>query len=63
MRIAGIVFAILIGLLGFRLISTGLRTFMMVFKAEEVSLQARQRIFRDIILGLLFIVLAIVILI
>ncbi|MEM7034464.1 MAG: hypothetical protein AAF629_33295 [Chloroflexota bacterium] len=59
----GIGLAVIIGLIGLRLLSTGMRTFIMMFKAEDVPLKARQRIFRDLFLGILLIILAIVIMI
>lgn len=59
MRIFAIVIAILIILFGLRLLFRGLQAIIMMFKAGPVSTQTRQTIFRDIVLGFLFLILAI----
>lgn len=63
MRILAIFLAILFGLFGLRLILTGLRTLIMIFKVENVPVKAKESLFRDFAFGILFIILAIAMLI
>jgi hypothetical protein len=58
MRIAMIVIAILLGLLGLRLLLTALRTIIMFFKVDDVPFKAKERLFRDLIWGGLCVALA-----
>ena len=59
MRIVMIIIAFSLALFSLRLLSTGLRTFIMFFKAEHIPLEARQNVYRDLFMGLLLLVLSI----
>ncbi|MFQ5577085.1 MAG: hypothetical protein ACE5G8_08885 [Anaerolineae bacterium] len=58
MKIFGIIFAVLVALVGLRLLFAGLKAFIMFFKVNAVPRRARQTMFRDIVLGILFLLLA-----
>ena len=58
MRILAIFLAVLIGLTGLRLLLAALKAAIMFFKVEQIPVQAKQTLFRDLILGVLFLILA-----
>jgi len=58
MRIFAIFLAVLIGLTGLRLLLSALKAAIMFFKVEQIPLQAKQTLFRDFVLGVLFLILA-----
>ena len=58
MRIFAILLAALIGMAGLKLLLTALKTAIMFFKVEQIPVQARQTLFRDLVLGILFLILA-----
>ena len=57
MRLLLIVLALIIGLFGLRLFFTGLRTIILFIKMEQVPLKAKERAVRDIVVGILFLIL------
>ena len=59
MRIAFIIVAAIIALFGFRLLLTGIKAFILFFKVEKIPVRTKQTVARDIILGILFIALAV----
>ncbi len=59
MKILAILLAVLIGLLGLRLLFAALKAAIMFFKVDNIPVQAKQTIFRDLMLGILFLILAI----
>ncbi len=59
MRIAFIILAAIIALLGLKLFLTGIKAFVLFFKVDNIPVRAKQTVARDIILGILFIVLAV----
>ena len=61
-RILIIFLAALIGLFGLRLLLTGFRTIIMFIKMDNVPIKAKEGLFRDLLLGALLVVLAIVML-
>jgi hypothetical protein len=58
MRIAVIIFAAFIGLVGLRLILTALRTVVMFLRVENVPIKAKESLFRDMVWGILCLILA-----
>jgi len=58
MKLFAYVVAVLIGLLGLRLLFTGLKAAIFFLKQDAVSPKAKSLLFRDIVLGILFLVLA-----
>jgi len=58
MRTATIIFAALIAIIGLRLLLTGLRTIIMFFKVDGVPIKAKERLFKDLAMGILCLVLA-----
>ncbi|HEY84712.1 MAG TPA: hypothetical protein G4N96_06330 [Chloroflexi bacterium] len=58
MRILAIFLAVLIGLVGLRLLLAALKAVIMFFKVEQIPVQAKQTLFRDLVLGVLFLILA-----
>ncbi len=59
MKIAFIILAAIIALFGFKLLLTGIKAFILFFKVDQIPVRAKQTVARDIILGILFIVLAV----
>lgn len=59
MRIISILLAILIGLMGVRLFFAGLQAFILFFKVDNISVQAKQTVFKDLAMGILLVILAI----
>jgi len=59
MRIAFIILAAVIALFGFKLLLTGIKSFILFFKVDQIPVRAKQTVARDFILGILFIVLAV----
>lgn len=59
MKIAFIILAAIIALFGIRFLLAGIKSFILFFKAEKISLNAKKMVVRDFILGILFITLAI----
>ncbi len=59
MKIAFIILAAVIALFGFKLLLTGIKAFILFFKVEKIPIRAKQTVARDIILGILFIALAV----
>jgi len=62
MNIFLIIIAVIIGLLGVKLLLAGIKAIVLFLKAENISLAAKQTAIRDFTLGILFIILAIAIL-
>lgn len=62
MNIFLIIVAVVIGLLGVKLLLAGIKAGILFLKAENISLAAKQMAIRDFTLGVLFIILAIAIL-
>ena len=58
MRIAMIVVAVLVGLLGLRLVLTAIRTVILFIKMENVPLKAKESLFRDLVWGIVCLILA-----
>ena len=58
-RVLIIFLAVLIGLFGLRLLLTGFRTIIMFIKMESVPVKAKEGLFRDLLFGVLFVILAI----
>ncbi len=58
MRILAIFLAVIIGLTGLRLLLTALKAAIMFFKVEQIPVRAKQTLFRDLVLGVLFLILA-----
>ena len=63
MKILTIVLALLIALLGLRLLLAALKAFIIFFRVENVPLRARQTLFRDLVMGVLCLLLAVAMLI
>ncbi len=59
MKIFFIVLAIVIALFGLKLLLSGIKAMVMLFKMDRIPMQARQTTVRDFTLGILFIALAI----
>ncbi|OQY45834.1 MAG: hypothetical protein B6242_09340 [Anaerolineaceae bacterium 4572_78] len=64
MKILTILLALFVGLFGVRLLINGLRNLTTYFtlKSDRVSDKAKETLFRDLILGILLIILMVVIL-
>jgi hypothetical protein len=57
-RIIIIVIAIIFGVFGLRLFLNGMRALILFLKVESVPVKSKERIFRDMAVGVLFVVLA-----
>jgi len=62
MRVFTIITAVLIGLLGIKLLLSGIKAIILFLKTETVSLEAKQMAIKDFILGILFVIFTIAIL-
>ncbi|RME46007.1 MAG: hypothetical protein D6796_09570 [Caldilineae bacterium] len=59
MKILTIALALLIALLGLRFLLAALKAFIMFFRVEAVPVRARQTLFRDLVMGILCLLLAV----